>query len=275
MGLFDDIIRQGLGFPTRQESLDRNIKNYKLHELQSIEHSMANRNIAISYISEQIRQLEKVIKDNQFFIDAYETIKSKATEKIKEGNNPETIALADSKGNVIIEGNYQVLTIYQTSIAKKGINAKLLSTYTNMLGLAYEQLWQRYANKIILGKGLYLVSGKNVDDCYDIHTIYRQAVSLMNAGRLKNEQREPVVINLQNMPFINAAYTFCMNANGILRLALQELQIRLDKLNSEQATDEYAKKLIEDTKRMMSTTAEYFKAKKSQEYLNILNGMKK
>lgn len=273
MGLFNDKIRQSFGFPTKKESLDHNIKNYQIMEEQAFAHSMALRNLDISYIQEQIRIFEKIINDNQLFIDAYNTIKEKATDKINEGANPIMLSLKDAKGNTIIHGNYKTLKSYEDTLIKKGIGPQALSLYVFALGKAYETMWKEYARRIIQGEG-FLDEGLT-GECMDIYIEYNKVLTQINAGFLKDANRTPIKLNSRNIELIIEAYDWAMKLNTILVGCLQMLKNSLEKLNSQQATDEFAKKQIEQVRQMLASTEEYFYAKKSQEFLDTINELKR
>lgn len=275
MGIFEDSFRRTFGFPTKKESLDHQIDNYRINELNSLNHTIASRNIDISYIEEQIRQIEKVISDNQIFIDNYELIKSNSIEKIKLGNSRLTRNIFDSKGNILASGNYSTLESYKASLIRRGASINQINEYVNALGNALESMWQEYANEIIIGEGFFKGGNSDADECYPIYSAYLSSLNRMNAGTLWDEKRISNKVRGINITLIIKTYTIAIKANGILNLLLQGLQNSLEILKSTQASDEYKKSVIEQTKKMLTTTSEYFGAKKSAEYFALIDSLKK
>lgn len=275
MGIFEDSFRRTFGFPTQKESLDHHIENYRVNELASINHQVAVRNIDISYIEEQIRQIEKMINDNQVFIDNYELIKSNSLEKIKLGNSRVIMSLFDSRGKLLATGNYSTLESYKKSLIKRGASSAEISEYINALGIALERMWQEYANEVIIGNGYFKDGNSDADECYSIYSAYLLSLNKMNAGLLHDDRRISNKIRGINIELIIKTYDIAMRSNGILSLLLQELQNSLDTLKSAQASDEYKKGIIEQTKQMLTTTKEYFAAKKSEEYFTLMDSLKK
>ena len=78
----------------------------------ALNQSLATRQQAISYLEEQIRQIESIIEDNQVFIDCYESIKSKAQEKVKLATNPLRSPIYDLNNEEIINANYCAIERY-------------------------------------------------------------------------------------------------------------------------------------------------------------------
>lgn len=272
MGLFEETIRKQFGFPSKRESLDRKIDNYRLKEAMELDEAMASRQINISYLEEQIRQLERVINDNQLFIDAYERIKSMATEKVKMGSSVITSRIADNDGKPIIEANYATIESYLVAVQKSG-NAELLKTYVEQMGTILEQMWQAYVFKVIKGEGMFLGGDSDFQDGLEIYAEYNKILLQINAGNLRNEQREPVSPSGSNITLINRVYSYCKQVNSILYLALQRLQNALRDVKNEQASDEYTKKTITEMQVMLRSTAEYFQAKRSEEILNEISNL--
>ena len=273
MAIFEDIVRRKLGFETKKEELDRRIGNYQINTQNALDYSIAKRNIDISRISEQIRQLERVIKDNQFFIDSYESIKAKAKEKIALGNSTIKGKIYDLNGNVLVAANYSTISSYKSSLTNRGASPQALSSYSRQMAEVQDKMWELYTTRVIIGNGVYPVGSGDFVDGLDIFTIYTQALNMMMAGRLRNEAREQVILSERFMMLINKAYATCMNANSILTLALGKLNNALEVLNSAQTSDEYARQVILDTRKMMESTLEYFRAKKSAEYLDTIDSI--
>lgn len=269
MSIFEDKIRKCLGLDTKKEELDHEIGLYREQEVNAINYSMAKRNIDISYLEEQLRQIERVINDNQFFIDAYETIKSLAKEKIKLGDSLIVADIKDKNGNLLARGNLATLESYQNSLSRT-VSFDILKVYIEELGRAAEKMWYVYADLIISGKGLFRLGGTVNDDCYDIFTQYRLVVLKMQAGNLWNENREPVQLQGRGMDLISLIYDYAMGVNGVLVGVRQQIQISLDKLNSAQALDKYDLSVIEDTKKVLKSSPEYFRANASHELLERL-----
>ena len=275
MGIFEDGVRRRFGFPTKKASLDHHIENYQVNELASLNHSIASRNIDISYIEEQIRQIEKIINDNQVFIDNYELIKSNSIAKIKLGNSRVVRDVFDSDGNFLARGNYSTLESYRTSLIKRGASISLINEYVNSLGYAQEAMWQEYANGIIIGEGYFKGGDSETDECYPIYSAYLLSLNKMDAGFLKDEKRVSFKTRATNIDLIMKTYMVAMQSNSVLHLLMQGLQNSLEALKSAQATDEYKKNVIEETKKMLTTTSEYFSAKKSEEYFALIDSFKK
>lgn len=274
MGLFEETIRKQFGFPSKRESLDRKIDDYRLREAMALDEAMASRQINISYLEEQIRQLERVINDNQLFIDAYERIKSMATEKVKMGSSVITSRIVDNDGKPIIEANYAAIESYLVVFQKSG-NTELLKTYVEQMGTILEQMWQAYVFKVIKGEGVFPGGDSDFQDGLDIYAEYNKILLQINAGNLRNEQREPVRPSGSNITLINRVYSYCKQVNSILYLALQRLQNALRDVKNEQASDEYTKKTITEMQTMLRSTAEYFQAKRSEEILNEISNLRK
>lgn len=273
MSIFEDAVRRQFGFPTKKESLDKKIENYRIGDAIAINEAMAHRNIDISYLEEQIRQLEKVINDNQFFIDTYETIKSEAIKKVKMGICPIKARIIDSTGKEIIYANYATMESYLVSIEKSG-NPSLLADYVKGMGAILEQMWQAYVFKIIQGKGFFSTNDTEFDEGLDIYQAYIKALNSMKAGFLKNENRESVTISSTNITFINTVNKFCYQVNKTLTMALDRLKISLEKIKNTQAEDEYSKRIITEMQTMMRSTREYFEAQKSEEFFNLIEKLK-
>ena len=275
MELFEDAVRRKLGVPTQRESLDSQINNYRIQDRIALNSSLAIRQQAISYFEEQIRQLERIIKDNQVFIDAHETIKSKAIEKVKMAINPLTSTVYDLNKKPLVTSNYSVIESYFETIKRQSSNPRLFSRYLEQQAQILEKMWRFYASKVIEGKGLYLGDDSDFGECYDIYLAYQEALNLMKAERLKNENRESVNLNEIGMQFIIRAYHLCQKANNVLISVLTDLQIKLKNVQSEQANDEYAQKVIEEAQAIMRSSSEYFAATKSEEFLKRLDELRK
>lgn len=269
MGIFEDKLRRCLGFDTEKESLDHKIEIYQEQQVNALNYSMAKRNIDISYFEEQLRQIEKVINDNQFFIDVYKTIKRLAQEKIKLGDSLIVADIKDKKGNLLARGNLATLEAYQNSLLKT-VPFDILKEYIEELGRVKENMWYVYANIIISGKGLFMLGGTTTDDCYDIYTQYSLAVLKMQAGNLWNESREPVQMQGKGMVLVSALYDYAMRVNGFLIGVREQIKISLDKLNSAQNLDKYSLNVIENTKKVLKSSPEYFRANASHELLEKL-----
>ena len=129
MSIFEDKLRKSFGFPTKKESLDFQIRTYKIREKMALDQSLATRQQAISYLEEQIRQIESIIEDNQVFIDCYESIKSKAQEKVKLATNPLRSPIYDLNNEEIINANYCAIERYFETLKRKNISPQLISSY--------------------------------------------------------------------------------------------------------------------------------------------------
>ena len=150
MSIFKDKIKRYFGFETSKEYLDRKINNYKLKAENETKHDMAISKQAISDISEQIRQLEIIIKDNQYFIDSYEIIMAKALEKVKQGNSLIYGKLFDKNGHELFQGNYKTMNDYYIMLLKRGIDATEIEYYNRQISEFLKKAWIYYANCIIL-----------------------------------------------------------------------------------------------------------------------------
>jgi len=274
MGLFEETIRKQFGFPSKRESLDRKIDDYRLKEAMALDEDMASRQINISYLEEQIRQIERVINDNQLFIDAYETIKRLAIEKIKMGSSSIKSRIVDETGKIIVDANYTTLENYLVAVQKSG-NTALLKTYVEQMGAALEKMWQAYFIKIIQGKGFFLGEDSEFADGLDIYSEYNKVVLQMKRGALRNEQRESKILAGNSITLINGVYAYSKQANSTLYLALQKLQNALRDVQNEQASDEYTKKTITEMQTMLKSTSEYFEAKRSEEILSEISNLGK
>ncbi len=274
MGLFEETIRKQFGFPSKRESLDRKIDDYRLREAMALDEAMASRQINISYLEEQIKQLERVINDNQLFIDAYERIKNLATEKVKMGSSVITSKIYDSNNNLLIEANYATIESYLVNIQKSG-NTELLKRYVEQMGTILEQMWQAYTFKVIKGEGLFPCGNADFQDGLDIYSEYKKILLQLDAGYLKNEQRKSVRPNGSNIRLIVNSYNYCQHANSILYLALQKLQNALRDIKNEQANDEYIRKTITEMQTMLRSTSEYFHAKRAEEILDEISNLGK
>lgn len=275
MGLFEDAMRRRFGFPTQRESLDSQINNYRIQDSMAINSSLATRQKAISYFEEQIRQLERIINDNQVFIDAHETIKNKAIEKVKLPSNPLKSTVYDLNKKPLVTSNYSVIESYFETIKRQSSNPRLFSRYLEQQAQILEKMWRYYASKVIEGKGLYLSDDSDFGECYDIYLAYQEALNLMKAGRLKDENRESVNLTEIGMQFIIRSYHLCQKANSIIVNILTDFQIKLENVQSEQANDEYAKKAIEEAQAIMRSSNQYFVATKSEEFLKRLDELRK
>lgn len=270
MSLFKETIRKQFGFPSKRESLDHQIENYRINEAIALDEAMALRQESISYLEEQIRQLEQVINDNQLFIDTYESIKRIAIEKVKMGSSAITAQIVDNKGNSVIKANYATIENYFIPIQKSG-NIELIKTYTEQKGEILEKMWQAYAFKVIQGKGLFPGGDSDFYEAMDIYSLYQKALININSGRLKNAQREAVNVSRSNISLIIAAHEFSQHTNSILILALQKLQNALRDVQNEQANDQYTRNTIKEMQTMLKSTLEYFHAKRDEEILDRIS----
>lgn len=267
MPFFKDKAKKYFGFETTKESLDRKINNYETATENKVKHSMAIRQQAISNFSEQIRQLEIIIKDNQYFIDSYEIIRGKAIEKVKQGYSLIYGKWIDKNGQELFQANYKTMSDYYSTLLKKGINAFDVEYYNKQLSVFLKKAWILYANCIISEKGILKINGQEVDSCYDIYSTYINLINSMNAGKLKNSHRSAIKLNETGMNLIIKAMNLSEKANSNLSILLSHLKNNLELIKNDQASDEYIIKVIEETRALMKSSEEYFKVKLSHDYL--------
>lgn len=275
MSIFEDKLRKSFGFPTKKESLDFQIRTYKIREKMALDQSLATRQQAISYLEEQIRQIESIIEDNQVFIDCYESIKSKAQEKVKLATNPLRSPIYDLNNEEIINANYCAIERYFETLKRKNISPQLISSYLRQQALILERMWLFYASEVIKGKGLYKGDNSDFGECYDIYTCYCEALSLMKSERLKTANRDIVIIDEIGIFFLIKAKSNAEKFNQELIALLADLKIRITKAKSSQSDDEYAKQEIESAQTVMRSSSEYFAAVKSEEFLRKLDELKR
>lgn len=271
MGIFEDSIRRKLGFETKSEQLDRQINNYQLRDYQALEHSIAIRNMDISYYTEQLRQVEQTIKDNQVFIDAYESIKEAAIKKVSLGTSTIKDNILDSKGNIIAAANYCALASYYRTYSNSNKSPQEIMHYSMELAIILEKMWQMYVTRVIIGNGAYPIGEGEFADGMEIMTIYTKTLEFMLGGNMRDENRSAVILNERFMPFITKAHNEAERVNIILSSLMQQINNSLRLLNQEQALDEHAKNIIDETKTALKSTKEYFEAQKSKEYLDTLD----
>lgn len=265
MRVFKDKLRQTFGFPTKKESLDNDIKNYRLKEKNNLENSIATKNLALSYLNEQKRQLELIIKNNELFINSFDNIKKEALEKTENGENPLENTLYNLNGQPIIKANYKSLNDYFNS-QQRYLTPETLKHYNTELANILKRLWISYAEYIISNKGSFNYKNIQVDN-YKIYTIYEKMLISMNYGNLRNTKGKSVKLNGTNMMLVLDIYNYCLKVNQYLGRIYSLLEVQINKLKFSQETDEYYLKIIEETKKLMETTPEYLNAKLSDDYL--------
>ncbi len=266
MSLLGDLFRKQFGFPLKQESYDHKINNYRVSDKINVEHSIADRNVAISFVSEQIRQIKVIIDDNQFFVDSYNLIKNAAIDKVREGDCPlqETIYKID--GLPFITANLKTINDYFCVVKSNCKDYMELQNYNLQMSKALETIWQRYANNVINNKGEFRF-GTFFDTEYSIYTAYMQIKNSLSFGKLKDCNRKTISLSSNNLELVIQASKLAEECNNILYVLLQDLNSELSILNDNQASDEYVLQVIDNTKKMMSSTMEYLKAKKNKEFI--------
>ncbi len=267
MGIFEDKIRKSLGLGTKKESLDNKIQNYELAKENEIKYIMAQKQQIISKILERIRQIELIVEDNQFFINAYELIKNKAIEKIKQRDSIIENNWINKNGKEMFRANYKEMNDYLNSLLKKRIDINDITFFNKELADFLNEAWILYANAIILGKGTLKVDGKEIDDCYEIYVTYVNSLNAIKAGKLKNPSGKAVSLSETKIELIVKAKNFSENVNNSLSLLLSQLEYNLSMLKSDQENNEYTLKTINETRKLMESSEEYVKAKASHDYL--------
>lgn len=267
MGIFEDKLRKSLGLETKKESLDNKIQHYELAKENEIKYRMAQKQQIISKILERIRQIELIIEDNQFFIDAYELIKKKAIEKIKQRDSVIENNWINKNGQEIFRANYKEMNDYLNSLLKKRIDINDITFFNKELADFLNEAWILYANAIILGKGMLKVDGKEIDDCYEIYVTYVYSLNSIKAGKLKNSSGKAVSLSETEIELILKAKDFSEKTNNNLLVLLSQLKYNLNILKNNQANNEYTLKAINETRKLMESSEEYAKAKASHDYL--------
>ena len=262
MGIFADKFRRKLGLKTEKEVLDQKISHYGKGKIDAINHSIAIRNQLISSVNERIRQLEKIINDNQKFIDLCEFIKNKAIEQIKKRDSSIQDEKKKKKGRLIIKSNYKVMNDYLSSLISKGLSSEFILNYNEQLSNILKKNWMLYADNVIVNKGNF-----NNEECYDLYASYAKILDLMNNGFLKNEKNIPIKFNEKGIDLILKVYEYCNSINNFLALYLQNLKIKLNNLNSDFQSEEYILKQIDEIKQILRSSEEYTRAKASHDYL--------
>lgn len=262
MRIFKDIIRKQLGLGTKKESLDKKIDAYCIKEINDTNYSIAIRNQLISALNERIRQLEKIINNNQKIIDLCEFIKNKSIEQIKDATSPVQNEIYNKNGEIIIKSNYKVMCDYLSSLLNKGLNTEFITFYNKQLSNVLEKNWKFYASSIINGKGSF-----NNEECYEIYTAYVKIIDLMNNGCLKNEKNISIKFNENGINLILKIYNYTFDINNFLSQSLQNLKNQLEILNFDNQSEEYILKQINETKQILKSSEEYTQAKASHDYL--------
>lgn len=271
MSILGDYLREKLGLPFSKEALDRKINLYKLSEEKQVNFSMAERTILISEVNERIRQLEILINNNQKFIDLYHSIKTLSKEKVKQSDSPIKDKLYDQQGNLIITANYKTISDYINSLLKQGLDSSSILYFNQELAKILKKAWTYYVYCIIQGQGELKINGIYLDECYDIYSDYSKILSLIRAGYLKDEIGNIIIINDSNIKLIINSYRMAEQVNNNLAIVLQNFKNRLDILSSAQLSDEYILKVIKETRQLLKSSPEYFKAQASHEYLEQIN----
>lgn len=261
--LIKDCISKSFGLGTEKEYFDKNLKQYKIHEVNALKYLVAERNEAITLLQGQIYSLENYLNDNKEILDLCLSIFEVSENEILKSNSEVDITLYDENLNVFMLGN--VFTLRKIVTLPSISNANF---YIKQLEALIGPCVLDFIVNLIHNNGYYVEKNVFLDE----RTIYIKYLQIKQLVSLKKILcLEDNAVNLDGIELLLFLKKNCQLNVLHIESLLQQLYFVKDKLDEANSQCAYLLNLIDCAKQLIRTSKNYVQAQNNHEYLEQIN----
>lgn len=260
--LIRDSISKSLGLGTKKDRIEARLSNYRVSDVNRVQHEIALRNEVLGKIKMKIRDYERIKESNEKVLKLCESIFTQAEQEVLKKGSEVQVTLYTKNNEVYLTNNIAILReiIIQYNSFEKAM------FYSEQLEQKVELTIYVFIELALANKGMY--NGKV--DARGLYSDYTAVEHLIALDELVDLNGKPLKPRGQGISLLMTLKEICEKNLGEVRLLLQKLYREERNLNNQNLEGEYLLQTIENAKQVVRTSEEYAEAQASHDYIESI-----
>lgn len=260
--LIKDSISESLGLGTEKDRIEARLSNYRVNDVNRVQHEIALRNEVLGKIKMKIRDYERIKESNEKILKLCESIFNQAEQEVLKEGSEVQVTLYTKNNEVYLTANIAILR----EVIVRYNNLEEAMFYKKQLEQKVEPTIYVFIEMAIANKGMY----NGTVDARGLYSDYTTVKHLIALDGLIDLNGKPLKPRGQGVSLLMILKKICEKNLGEVRLLLQKLYREEKNLNNQNLKGEYLLQTIENAKQVVRTSEEYAIAKASHDYIESI-----